>query len=77
MSNHTTDQTIHGDPRLASATAGGRRVVASYPSYEAAERAVDALAEIGSKKAVPTLMELLASENTRSLPTIARALGNG
>ena len=39
------------------------------------ERAVDALAEIGSKKAVPALMELLNSENTRSLPTVARALG--
>src|SRR5687767_11078906 len=40
------------------------------------ERAVDALAEIGSKKAVPALMELLHSQdNTRSLPTLARALG--
>jgi serine/threonine-protein kinase len=40
------------------------------------ERAVDALAEIGSKKAVPALMELLHShDNTRSLPTLARALG--
>jgi serine/threonine-protein kinase len=40
------------------------------------ERAVDALAEIGSRKAVPALLELLNNqENTRSLPTVARALG--
>src|SRR5690606_37590671 len=39
------------------------------------ERAVDALAEIGSKKALPTLLELLETGNARSLPTIARALG--
>ena len=32
------------------------------------ERAVDALAEIGSKKAVPALLDLLNSDNTRSLP---------
>ena len=34
------------------------------------ERAVDALAEIGSKKAVPTLLELLRLGNARSLPTV-------
>ena len=45
MSNHTTDETIHAGPRGPAATAGGRRVVASYPSYEAAERAVDALSD--------------------------------
>ncbi|HEX7115343.1 MAG TPA: HEAT repeat domain-containing protein, partial [Steroidobacter sp.] len=40
------------------------------------ERAVDALAEIGSRKAVPALLELLNNQqNTRSLPTVARALG--
>ncbi|ADB49079.1 general stress protein [Conexibacter woesei] len=45
MSNHTTDQTIHAESRAPAAAAGGRRVVASSPSYEAAERAVDALSD--------------------------------
>ncbi len=39
------------------------------------ERAVDALAEIGSKQALPSLVELLGASDDRSLPTIVRAIG--
>jgi len=40
------------------------------------ERAVDALAEIGSKRAIPRLVEMLGSQTQgRSLPTVVRALG--
>ena len=40
------------------------------------ERAVDALAEIGSKRAVPRLMEMLHTPaNGKALPIVVRALG--
>src|SRR6185436_14383408 len=39
------------------------------------ERAVDALAEIGSKRAVPRLLEMLETTPPRSLPVVVRALG--
>ena len=39
------------------------------------ERAVDALAEIGSKRAVPRLIELLETTPPRSMPVVVRALG--
>jgi len=39
------------------------------------ERAVDALAEIGSKKAVPRLTEMLQTANAKAVPIVVRALG--
>jgi eukaryotic-like serine/threonine-protein kinase len=39
------------------------------------ERAVDALAEIGSKKALPRLAEMLTSANVKAMPIVVRALG--
>src|SRR6185437_9767306 len=39
------------------------------------ERAVDALAEIGSKRALPRLTEMLQSGNAKSLPIVVRAVG--
>jgi serine/threonine-protein kinase len=39
------------------------------------ERAVDALAEIGSKTALPALLDMLRTSDDRSLPTVARAIG--
>src|SRR5581483_3917303 len=39
------------------------------------ERAVDALAEIGSKKAVPRLVEMLQAGNAKTVPIVVRALG--
>jgi serine/threonine-protein kinase len=39
------------------------------------ERAVDALAEIGSKKALPRLTEMLQSGNAKAMPIVVRALG--
>ncbi|EQD30482.1 PBS lyase HEAT domain protein repeat-containing protein, partial [mine drainage metagenome] len=39
------------------------------------ERAVDALAEIGSKTAVPRLLEMLRAGNVKTLPVVVRALG--
>jgi serine/threonine-protein kinase len=39
------------------------------------ERAVDALAEIGSKRALPRLAEMLQGGNPRSLPVVVRAVG--
>jgi serine/threonine-protein kinase len=39
------------------------------------ERAVDALAEIGSKRALPRLAEMLQSPNAKSLPIVVRAIG--
>jgi eukaryotic-like serine/threonine-protein kinase len=39
------------------------------------ERAVDALAEIGSKRAIPRLSEMLRTGNAKSLPIVVRALG--
>ena len=39
------------------------------------ERAVDALAEIGSPRALPALLEDAAHGDARSLPAVVRALG--
>src|SRR5262249_29388894 len=39
------------------------------------ERAVDALAEIGSKRAVPRLMEMLKNPEAKGAPIVVRALG--
>jgi serine/threonine-protein kinase len=39
------------------------------------ERAVDALAEIGNRAALPTLLAMLESGDERSLPTVVRAVG--
>ena len=39
------------------------------------ERAVDALAEIGSKRAVPRLLEMLNAGEPKTLPIVVRALG--
>jgi serine/threonine-protein kinase len=39
------------------------------------ERAVDALAEIGSTKALPRFIEMLAAGEPKSLPTVIRAIG--
>jgi HEAT repeat protein/tRNA A-37 threonylcarbamoyl transferase component Bud32 len=39
------------------------------------ERAVDALAEIGSKKALPRLTEMLSTANPKAMPIVVRALG--
>src|SRR4029079_11210925 len=39
------------------------------------ERAVDALAEIGSKKAIPRLAEMLTSASPKAMPIVVRALG--
>ena len=39
------------------------------------ERAVDALAEIGSKRAVPRLIEMLRPGNARRMPIVVRAIG--
>ena len=39
------------------------------------ERAVDALAEIGSAKAVPRIVEMLGGREPKRLPTVIRALG--
>src|SRR6185312_17560815 len=39
------------------------------------ERAVDALAEIGSKRALPRLTEMLQAGNSKALPIVVRAIG--
>ena len=39
------------------------------------ERAVDALADIGSKRALPRLLEMLQTTPPRSLPVVVRAIG--
>jgi serine/threonine-protein kinase len=39
------------------------------------ERAVDALAEIGSTKALPRFLEMLGAGEPKSLPTVIRAIG--
>src|ERR1700691_2012104 len=39
------------------------------------ERAVDALAEIGSTKALPRFIEMLQAGEAKSLPTVVRAIG--
>jgi len=39
------------------------------------ERAVDALAEIGSKRALPRLAEMLQSGNSKAMPIVVRAIG--
>src|SRR6516162_574113 len=39
------------------------------------ERGVDGLAEIGSKRAVPRLMEMLQSPAAKATPIVVRALG--
>jgi serine/threonine-protein kinase len=45
------------------------------PDAWVSERAVEALAEIGSRRAVPRLIEMLRSDNARALPVVVRALG--
>jgi len=39
------------------------------------ERSIDALAEIGSKRALPRLQEMLQAGNAKALPVVVRALG--
>src|SRR6201999_3717347 len=51
-------------------------IQATYDSdWWVSERAVDALAEIGSKRALPRLAEMLQAGNPRSLPIVVRAVG--
>src|SRR6185437_985563 len=45
------------------------------PDWWVSERAVDALAEIGSKRALPRLAEMLRAGNAKGLPIVVRALG--
>ena len=45
------------------------------PDWWVSERAVDALAEIGSTKALPRFIEMLAAAKPKSLPTVIRAIG--
>jgi eukaryotic-like serine/threonine-protein kinase len=45
------------------------------PDWWVSERAVDALAEIGSTKALPRFVEMLGSGEPKSLPTVVRAIG--
>ena len=46
------------------------------PDWWVSERAIDALAEIGSKRALPRLMEMLnAPGNIKATPIVVRALG--
>jgi serine/threonine-protein kinase len=39
------------------------------------ERSIDALAEIGSKRALPRLQEMLQTGNAKALPVVVRAIG--
>ncbi|HVC30806.1 MAG TPA: protein kinase, partial [Steroidobacteraceae bacterium] len=45
------------------------------PDWWVSERAVDALAEIGSKRALPRLVEMLKSGPAKATPIVVRALG--
>ena len=44
-------------------------------SIERVGAAIDALAEIGSKRALPRLLEMLKTGNAKALPVVVRALG--
>src|SRR6202162_3130304 len=45
------------------------------PDWWVSERAVDALAEIGSTKSLPRFIEMLGGSEPKSLPTVIRAIG--
>ncbi len=45
------------------------------PDWWVSERAVDALAEIGSTKSLPRFIEMLGGGEPKSLPTVIRAIG--